>query len=292
VEHGRFEYSAIGKRAPMKLPGGARVAVWVTPNVEHYHWDKQAISLTAMTTRFQPDVLNYAWRDYGARVGIWRLFEIFERQGIVATAALNSECCEFYPEILREGNRLGWEWMAHGRSNSLIINAESEEQERALIGAVLDTIERRSGKRPRGWLGPALTESHHTLDLLAEAGVGYVADWCNDDHPYRMKTRRGSIVAMPYTLEIGDIPVFMDQGGSGEDFYRLIVDQFDVLYQEGATNARILSIAVHPFLTGHAFRAKHFERALAHIKSHDQVWLATGSQILDWYNSGASGLEI
>jgi allantoinase len=292
MEHGRFAYSAIGRRPAMKLPDGARVAVWVTPNIEHFHWDKPAISLAAMTTRFKPDVLNYAWRDYGARVGVWRLFEIFERQGIPATAALNSECCERYPEIIEEGKRLGWEWMAHGRSNSLILDKETEAEERALILDVLDTIERHTGARPRGWLGPALTETHHTLDLLAEAGVEYVADWCNDDHPYRMTTRSGSIVALPYALEIGDIPVFMDQGGSAEDFYRLIVDQFDALYEEGERSARILSIAVHPFLVGHAFRARYFEKALAHIRAREHVWLATGGQILDWYASGRSGLDI
>ena len=287
MEHGRFEYSGMGKRAPMRLPDGARVAVWITPNVEHFHWDKPAISVTAMTTRFKPDVLNY-----GARVGIWRLFEIFERQGIPVTAALNSEVCEFYPQIIEEGNRLGWEWMAHGRSNSLIINAETEQEERALITDVLGTIERSTGQRPRGWLGPALTESPLTPDLLAEAGVEYVADWCNDDHPYRIKTRSGSIVALPYALEIGDIPVFMEQGGSGEDFYRLIVDQFDALYREGATNARVMSIAIHPFLVGHAFRASYFEKALAYMRSHDHVWMTTGNALLDWYKSGQSGLDI
>ena len=292
MEHGRFEYSGIGRRRPMRLPDGARVAVWVTPNIEHFHWDKPAISITGMTTRFSPDVLNYGWRDYGARVGVWRLFEIFERQGIPATAALNSDVCHFYPQIIEEGRRLGWEWMAHGRSNSEIIATDSEDEERALIREVLDTIERATGQRSRGWLGPALTETHRTLDLLAEAGVEYVADWCNDDHPYRMKTRKGSIVALPYALEIGDIPVFMEQGGSGEDFYKLIVDQFDALYQEGASNARVLSIAVHPFLVGHGFRAKYFEKALAYIRSHDKVWLTTGGALLDWYNSGQSGLDI
>lgn len=292
MEHGRFEYSGIGKRAPMKLPDGARVAVWITPNVEHFHWDKPAISVTAMTTRFQPDVLNYGWRDYGARVGIWRLFELFERQGIPVTAALNSQCCEFYPQIIEEGRRLDWEWMAHGRSNSQIINAESEAEERALIKDVLDTIERSTGQRSRGWLGPALTESPRTLDLLHEAGVEYVADWCNDDHPYRMKTRSGSIVALPYALEIGDIPVFMDQGGNAEDFHNLIVQQFDALYDEGATNARVLSIAVHPFLVGHAFRARYFEKALTYMRARGGVWFTTGNGLLDWYKSGKSGLDI
>jgi len=289
MEHGRFPYSAIAKRPPLRLPDGARVAVWITPNIEHFHYDRPAISLTPMTAGMKPDVLNYAWRDYGVRVGIWRLMEIFETHAIPVTAALNSECCLHYPEIVAEGNRLGWEWMAHGSSNSVLINAQNETEERMLITDVLATIAKHTGRRPRGWLSPALTETHHTLDLLAEAGVDYVADWCNDEQPYRMKTQRGSIVAMPYTLEVGDIPVFMEQGGSGEDFYRLIVDQFDTLWGEGARSGRIMSIAVHPFLVGHPFRARHFARALAYMKARDGVWFATGSEILDWYDKAASG---
>jgi peptidoglycan/xylan/chitin deacetylase (PgdA/CDA1 family) len=289
MEHGRFAYSAIAKRPPLKLPNGARLAVWITPNIEHFHFDKPAISITPMTAGMKPDVLNYAWRDYGVRVGIWRLMEIFAAHSIPITAALNSECAIHYPEIIAEGNKLGWEWMAHGTSNSVFIIGRDEVGERALITDVLDTIEKHAGKRPRGWLSPALTESPLTPDLLAEAGVDYVADWCNDEQPYRMKTRRGSIVAMPYTLEVGDIPVFLEQGGSAEDFYKLIVDQFDVLWNEGAKSARVMSIAVHPFLIGHPFRAKHFAKAIEYMKSRDGVWFAKGSEIVDWYKSTPSG---
>lgn len=283
MEHGRFSYSPIAQRPPLQLPNDARVAVWATPNIEHFHFDKPAISITPMTAGMQPDVLNYAWRDYGVRVGIWRLMDIFEKHGIRATAALNAEACEFYPEIVTAGTALDWEWMAHGVSNSMLIANLSEDEERNVIGGVLDTIEVSTGTRPRGWLSPALTESHVTLDLLAEAGVEYVADWCNDDQPYPIKTRAGSLVAMPYTLEVGDIPVFLERGGSGEDFYRVIIDQFDTLWEEGATTARILSLALHPFLVGHPFRARHLDRAFAYMKDRDGVWFATGSEILDWY---------
>ncbi len=285
MEHGRFDYSPIARRKPLKLPDGARVAVWITPNIEHFHYDKPAISLTGMTAGFKPDVLNYAWRDYGARVGIWRVMEILERHGFVATAALNSECCTYYPQIIEAGRELGWEWMAHGQSNSVLNDAETEDAERAMIRDVLETIERHTGARPRGWLSPALTETHNTLDILAEEGVEYIADWCNDEQPYAMKVRNGSMTAMPYTLEIGDIPVLLEQGGSGEDFHNVIVDAFDVLYEDGASNARIMSIAIHPFLIGHPFRAKYFDKALAHIRQRDAVWIATGSQLLDWFKS-------
>jgi allantoinase len=286
MEHGRFDYSPITQRGKVKCPKGARVAVWITPNVEHFHWKKPAIAMTQMTASLSPDVLNYAWRDYGARVGIWRVMEILHRHGFPATAALNAEVCQHYPEIVKEGNRLGWEWMAHGPSNSMLFTGMPEEVERPIITGVLDTIAQATGKKPRGWLGPALTETDNTLDILTDAGVDYVADWCNDELPYTMKTRNGSIIAMPYTLEVGDIPVFLERGGSGEDFYRMIVDQFDTLYKEGGKIPRVLSIALHPFIIGHPFRAKHLDRALAYIRKHKAVWITTGGAIVDWYRAG------
>ena len=283
MEHGRFAYSAFTKRRPLPMPGGARLAVWVTPNIEHFHYDKPAISLTPMTAGLRPDVLNYAWRDYGARVGIWRLIEILDRHRIPVTAALNAECCERYPAIVEAGNTRGWEWMAHGLSNSVLHAGLAEDDERKMISSVIETITAGTGKQPRGWLSPALTETSNTPDLLAEAGIAYVADWCNDELPYRMRTRAGALVAMPYTLEIGDIPIFLEQGGSAEDFYRVLVDQFDVLWEEGAKHPRVMSIALHPFLIGHPFRAKHLDRALAHMRARGGVWFATGSDILNWY---------
>jgi len=287
MEHGRFEYSPIARRPVFKMPNDARVAVWITPNIEHYHWNKPAIALTQMTTSLKPDVLNYAWRDYGARVGVWRVMEILEKHGFTATAALNSEVCEQYPDIIKEGNRLGWEWMAHGPNNSMIFTGMPAEAERPIIAGVLDSIAKHTGKKSRGWLGPVVTETDNTLDILSDLGVEYVADWCNDELPYAIKTKKGSIFAIPYTLEIGDIPVFLERGGSGEDFFDMIVDQFDQLYEEGAKRPRVLSIAIHPFLVGHPFRARHLARALAHIRSRQAVWLTTGGGIIDWYKAAA-----
>jgi peptidoglycan/xylan/chitin deacetylase (PgdA/CDA1 family) len=289
MEHQRFEYSPITRRPLVRLPGGARVAVWIVPNVEHFHYDKPAMSLTPMTMSLKPDVLNYAWRDYGVRVGIWRVMEILERQGFPATAAVNSEACERYPQIIEEGNRLGWEWMAHGATNSGLFTGMPLDPERSLITQVLDTIAQATGKRCRGWLGPALTETDNTLDLLVEAGIQYVADWCNDEQPYRMTTRKGPIVAMPYTLELGDIPIFLTHGGTGEDFYKIATDQFDVLYEEGAKIPRVFCMALHPFLIGHPFRARHLERVLAYIKAREAVWITTGGALLDWYLGESTG---
>jgi peptidoglycan/xylan/chitin deacetylase (PgdA/CDA1 family) len=288
MQHNRFDYLPITRRKPLRLPRGERVAVWIVPNIEHYHYDRPAMSLTPMTMQLKPDVLNYAWRDYGVRVGIWRLMEIFERQGFPVTAAINSEVCRYYPQIIESGERLGWEWLAHGVTNSALFTGMGKEEERTIIKGVLDEIAQRTGTHCRGWLGPALTETDNTLDLLAELGIEYVADWCNDELPYRMRTSSGSLVAMPYTLELGDVPIFLNHGATGEDFYQIVVDQFEQLYAEGTKIPRVFCLALHPFLVGHPFRARHLERALAFIKGHKDVWLTTGGQLLDWYRGAGS----
>lgn len=285
MDHGRFAYSPIVDRPVKALPGGARVALWVTPNIEHFHWKAPGMAMTPMTAGLSPDVLNHAWRDYGARVGVWRVMEVLAKHGVPATAALNSEVCAQYPRIVEAGSAAGWEWMAHGPSNSMLFTGMGPDDERPLINGVIEEIERATGTRPRGWLGPALTETDNTLDILAQAGVDYVCDWANDDLPYAMTTKAGPILAMPYTLEIGDIPVFLQHGGTGEDFYRILVDQFDQLYEEGAERPRVMSIALHPFLVGHPFRARALDRALAYITGHDHVWLAKGGEIADWFRA-------
>jgi allantoinase len=283
MDHGRFAYSPIVDRPAKPLPGDARVALWVSPNIEHFHWKQPGMAMTPMTASLSPDVLNYAWRDYGARVGVWRVMDVLAKHGVPVTAALNSEVCAQYPQIVEAGTKAGWEWMAHGPSNSMLFTGMGPDDERPLVNAVIDTIAQATGTRPRGWLGPALTETDNTLDILAEAGIDYVCDWANDELPYEMTTSAGPIVAMPYTLEIGDIPIFLQHGGTGDDFYRIVVDQFDQLYEEGATSPRVMSIAIHPFLVGHPFRARALDKALAHIAGHDKVWLATGSEIVDWF---------
>jgi peptidoglycan/xylan/chitin deacetylase (PgdA/CDA1 family) len=279
--HDRFDYSPIVDRPPLRWPNGARVAVWVIPNIEHFLFDRPSTSITPVTTSFVPDVLNYSWRDYGLRVGIWRMMDIMERYGVKGTVALNSDVCEHYPRVIEAGKQLGWEWMGHGTNNSTLLGNMEESAERKLINHVVETIARATGKRPRGWLGPALTETHNTLDILAEAGIEYVCDWVNDDQPYYMRVKKGSMVSIPYSCEINDIPAFLDGKQSPESFGRMIRDQFDVLYEDGAKTARVMAICLHPFLIGHPFRAKYFAEALAHISSRREVWLATGGEIID-----------
>jgi peptidoglycan/xylan/chitin deacetylase (PgdA/CDA1 family) len=237
-----------------------------------------------VTASLVPDVLNYSWRDYGVRVGIWRMMEVMEKYGVKGTVALNSDVCRHYPRIIEGGKQLGWEWMGHGNNNSTLINRQTEEEERQLIKHVVTTIKESTARQPRGWLSPALSESHRTLDILAENGIQYVANWVNDEQPYPMRVKTGSMLSMPYSIELNDIPVFLDQGQSAEAFGKMIRDQFDVLYEDGAKTGRVMSICLHPFLIGHPNRSKHFAEALAYVTSRQEVWVATGGEIADWYN--------
>ena len=281
--HGRFDYSPIVDRPPLRWPNGARVAVWVIPNIEHFRFNMPSTSMSREGAPLNPDIRNYSWRDYGVRVGIWRMMEIMERYGVRGTVALNSDVCREYPRIIEEGNKLRWEWMGHGITNSILLNAQSESEERALIKEVVTTISNGVGTPPRGWLSPALSETVNTLDILAEHGIEYVANWVNDDQPYPMEVKRGQMFSIPYSVELNDIPALLGLHQSPETFGQMICDQFDVLYEDGAKTGRVMSICLHPFLIGHPHRSKYFAKALAHVTSRHEVWLATGSEIIDWY---------
>jgi peptidoglycan/xylan/chitin deacetylase (PgdA/CDA1 family) len=283
MAHGRFDYSPIVDRPVLRWPNGARVAVWVIPNIEHFLFDRPSTRIADTSLQLNPDVLNYSWRDYGVRVGIWRMMELMERYGVKGTVALNSDVCREYPRIIEEGKKLGWEWMGHGTTNSILLSRLPPAEERALVKEVVGTIAKSVGTPPRGWLSPALSESVHTLDFLAENGIEYVGNWVNDDQPYPMKVKKGTMFSIPSSSEINDIPALLGLHQSPERFGQMICDQFDVLYEDGASTGRVMSICLHPFLVGHPHRSKYFAKALAHITSRQDVWLATGGEIIDWY---------
>ena len=173
--------------------------------------------------------------------------------------------------------------MGHGTTNSILLNAQSEDEERAIVRESIDTIAKGTGMRPRGWLSPGLTETVRTLDLLAEHGIEYVGNWVNDEQPYPMKVKSGSMLSMPYSIELNDIPNFLELKRTGEEFGRQICDQFDVLYEDGAKTGRVMAICLHPFLIGHPHRSKYFAKALEHITGRREVWVTTGGEIVDWY---------
>lgn len=277
-----YRYSPIVRRPRLELPGGARVAVWIGLNVEHYEVDKPSTSINPSTATLAPDPINYGWRDYAPRVGIWRQMEIFDKHGMRASVLLNADVCRYYPEIIEEGNRRNWVWLAHGKNNSTLEANMSEEEERRYLTDVVETIRTSTGKQPRGWLGPALTETFNTPDILGDLGIEYLCDWCSDDQPFPLNTRN-KMISVPYSVEVNDIPLFVGKSLSGPDFYQTLVDQFDVLYEEGGKSGRVMAIALHPFVTGVPFRSKYLDQALAYIAGHSKVWLTTSDEIADWY---------
>jgi peptidoglycan/xylan/chitin deacetylase (PgdA/CDA1 family) len=287
--HGRFDYSPIVDRPVLRWPNGARVAVWVIPNIEHFLFNRPSTRIPGAFV-LNPDVMGYSWRDYGVRVGIWRMMEIMQRYRVRGTVALNSDVCREYPRIIEAGRKLNWEWMGHGTTNSIMLNQQTEAEERALIKETVSIIGKSVGKARRGWLSPALSETVRTLDILAEHGIEYVGNWVNDEQPYPMRVKKGTMFSMPYSQELNDIPALLALHQSPERFGRMICDQFDVLYEDGAATGRVMSICLHPFITGHPHRSKYFAKALAHITARQEVWLATGGEIIDWYRK-SSGLK-
>ena len=281
----RADYSPIIDRKPLKLPHGGRMGVMVVVNVEE--WDINASMPRTVIPMPQgvtvlPDIPNYSWFEYGLRVGFWRLKEVLDRHGVKATVSLNASICNSYPRIVEESVESGWEIMGHGFTQRAI---NLEEDERDVIRRTMETIRDKTGKAPRGWMGPGLAETFDTPDILAEEGIEYVCDWVNDDQPYTMKVKSGSLFSIPYTVELNDIPIYLIQHHRSPELFERAKDQFDVLYKEASGGARIMTVAIHPYITGVAHRIGYFDKILQYVRSHQDVLFMTGSEILDWYKS-------
>ncbi|MFB5189827.1 polysaccharide deacetylase family protein [Alicyclobacillus fastidiosus] len=274
---GPFEFSPITRRPTLSWPNGARVAVWIVPNIEVF----------ALCDRMPegrgniPDIYNYSKRDYGARVGVWRIMDVLSKHDIRATVALNSEVCNIYPEIVEEAARMGWEFMGHNETNTQYLYELEPALERALIDRTLQRIEQATGERPQGWLGSGLQETWHTLDFLADARIRYVADWVNDDQPYYMNIEGYPLVSIPYTVDLNDKPMYEKYHRTALEFEAMICRHFDTLYEEGKDSGRVMAIALHPYITGTAHRILALDNALKYISSHEHVWFTTGQKIVE-----------
>ena len=283
LPHERFEYSAIVNRKPWKLPRSARIAVWTIVNIEEWDIEKpMARQYLAAPQGVQtvPDVPNWAWHDYGMRVGFWRIFEALGRRKLRATTSINASVCRSYERVARAMLDAGWEFMGHGVKQGAM---HTLPDQRAAIRESIQIIRDFTGKPPKGWLGPGLTETWETLDLLREEGIEYVSDWVNDDQPYEIRTAAGPLVSVPYTLELNDIPVMVIQHHESSAWVQRCRDQFDRLYAEGARNPRVMAIAVHPYIHGVPHRIKYFEAVYDYIRKHRGVWMTTGEEIYAWY---------
>jgi len=285
--YGPLAYVPITRRPKLTWPDGARVALWVNPNIEFFGLDDvMPGNLNERVPREHakiPNVRNWAVRDYGNRVGIWRIMEVLTRYGIRASAALNSEVCDRHPEIIEEAGRLGWELIGHNQTNALRLTEMDEVAERDAVLATIDRIEAACGKRPVGWLGAGLAETWNTLDYLAEAGIRYVCDWVNDDQPYLFEIGNPPLVSLPYSVQTNDVPAYFEMKVSVPEFEAMLRRQFDTLYREGETIPRVMAIAVHPFVTGQPHRIGALDAALEYICSHAGVWRATGWEIVQHF---------
>jgi peptidoglycan/xylan/chitin deacetylase (PgdA/CDA1 family) len=289
ARYGPFPYSPIIHRPALKWPDGAHVALWIIPNIEFFALDEKVPPGSGGTGVPVPDVPTWSARDYGNRVGVFRLMEVLEKHGIRASVALNSELCTEHPAIIKEGNKLKWEWMGHCESNTRRLNAAAPGEEPRIIKDSLAVIEKATGARPRGWLGSGLQETWDTLDLLADNGLDYVCDWTNDDQPYIMNLDGNkTLVSVPYSHEINDKPAFEKFHRTADQFHDMICRQFDVLYREGAQSGRVMAIAIHPYLTGVPHRIDAFDAALGYISRHGKVWKTTGADIARHYRAQAA----
>jgi peptidoglycan/xylan/chitin deacetylase (PgdA/CDA1 family) len=280
--HGRYRYSAIKSRPQYDWPGGKRLAVYLGLNLETFAF-AEGFGAQLAPAPHQPDVMNYSWRDWGNRVGAWRLIDLFSAQGFPASILLNSDLYDEAPDLIAAFRARGDEIVGHGRTNSERQGTLAEAAERALIEEATQRIRAHEGRAPAGWLGPWISESATTPDLLAEAGYRYVLDWAMDDQPVFLKVRGGGrLLAVPYPQELNDIPAIVVRGASGADFSDMIVDAFDEMLEQSAEAPLVMGIALHAYIVGQPHRLRPLRRALGHIAAaRERVWITTAGAIAD-----------
>lgn len=281
----RLPYQSIVRRPRLSLPGNARVVLWNIVNIEV--WEPtggmpRAVLPPPMGAPLLPDVPNWAWHEYGMRVGFWRILQALRSRSMSASLALNGEAIRRYEEVCAAARDAGWEFMGHGYVQRPMHKVEDQ---RLAIRDTIDAIQRFTGKAPRGWESPGLTETDDTLDHLAACGIEYVADWVLDDQPVRLRTKTGPIASIPYTVELNDVVISAVQHHSSDEMLRRGKDHFDRLYLDGAETPRVMAISVHPYLSGVPHRIGYLEQLYDYVLSHEGVVVWSGEQILDWFNS-------
>ena len=279
----RVPYSAIVDRPALKLPNGARLAVWTIVNVEEWSIERAMPRMVLSPPQGQPllpDLPNWSWHEYGMRVGFWRFLQVLQKYSLKATLAINGSVVKSYPRVAEAALKADWEFMGHGYIQRPMHHVEDQ---RAAIRDTVSALKSFTGKPPRGWESPGLTETYDTIDWLAEAGIEYVADWVLDDQPVKIQTAHGPIVSVPYTVEMNDISMMVLQNHPSEEWLRRGIDQFDRLYLEGEQSARVMAISVHPYITGVPHRIGYLEKLYEYISQRPGVLMWKGEQILDWY---------
>jgi peptidoglycan/xylan/chitin deacetylase (PgdA/CDA1 family) len=280
--HGRYPYAAIHRRRDYTWPGGKRLAVYLGFNIEHFDYGA-GLGAALGPKSPEPDVLNYSWRDYGNRVGVWRCLELFDQLKLPAAALVNTALYDYCPEVIEACVKRGDELVGHGHTNSERQGDMSEDNERALLLSCRERIQKESRQTIAGWLSPWISESALTPDLLAETGYRYTLNWCHDDQPVRFATRSGKpLWSIPYPQELNDIPMIVGRQMDASDFAGMIVDNFDEMLRQCELQPLVMGIALHPYLVGQPYRLRHLRRALEHLTSRPQrVWFTTPGAICD-----------
>lgn len=281
--HGRCGYSAITRRPDYCWNQDQRLAVYIALNLEHFEFGR-GLGASLAPGGPQPDVLNYAWRDYGNRVGVWRLLELFDQLRLPVALLVNSEIYDYCPEVVQAFRQRQDEIVAHGRTNSERQNDVDEKEEAQIIAETTAVIKHWERAAPGGWLCPWIAQSETTPDLLEEAGYQYLLDWCNDDQPVWFKTRQGRILSVPYPQEINDIPAIVARRVGSAEFADMIIDNFEEMLQQSQQQPLVYGIALHPYVVGQPFRLRHLRRALTHIAQQaaadkNRVWLTSPGAI-------------
>lgn len=287
MDHDLYAFSPLPDRAPIRWPGGARVAFWVLLHIEH--WELLSPEDTVRDARFisefgnfDPDYRTWTQREYGNRVGIFRILEVLDRHDIRATVAIDSESCRRYPFLVEECRRRGYEFAAHGSHITRLISSRMPEaEERTLIRASIESVAGASGQSIRGWLAPSFGESPRTPRLLAEEGIGHLLDWANDDQPFLMSVGSPPLVAIPNQVEWDDIQLFWIRRVETPRYPQLVNEAFGALHAEGAQSGRSFVLSLHPWLFGMAHRIAYLDKALERLRSYEHVWRATAQEIAD-----------
>jgi peptidoglycan/xylan/chitin deacetylase (PgdA/CDA1 family) len=281
--HGRYEYSAITRRPRFRWPGERKLAVYFACGLEQYAFG-EGLTENLVAGMPPPDVLNHSWREYGNRVGAWRILELFAKGDLPLAVLLNSAVCEASPDLIAACRAQGCEMIAHGYSNSDTMAGMAEEPQREYLRRVAEQIAAATGRAPEGWASPWLAETLQTPDLLQETGYQYLLDWCMDDQPVWMKTRAGRILSVPYTQELNDSSAIIGRQVDAIDFADMIVDQFDEMRATHDDQALVMSVVVHSFIIGQPFRLRAFRRAVQHIVDHRaEAWLTQPGDIARYY---------
>jgi len=287
--HHRFDYQPISRRRDYTWPGGARLAVYLGFNIEHFAFG-EGLGARLGPPSPEPDVLNFSWREYGNRVGAWRCLELFDALKLPAGTLINTSLYDHCPELIAACVARGDELIGHGHTNSVRQGEMSAEDEAAMLRACRARIERESGVVPAGWLSPWISESAVTPDLLTEAGYRYTLNWCHDDQPLPMHTRSGALWAVPYPQELNDIPMIIARQMTAPAFADMILDQFDEMLSQSRAQPLVMGIALHPYIVGQPHRLKHLRRALqalAQARDRGQIWFTTPGKI----HEHVAGLE-